>query len=355
MIRIRIVNNDSTARASGVGPVTRTPKESAHGYGLHLSLADPAPFRAAGEGGDLHRRARRAHRRRDHDRHRAQRGAARDHGRAARQGARRGAGRGTGRAAGRDAWCGSTTAPSSPTTAASCEVTGRREIRTNQDVRDVYTPGVARVCEAIAEFPQLAGRFTMIGRSVAICTNGTRVLGLGRHRPGAEHAGHGGQGAVLRPARRRQRGADPHRHQGRRRVRRHRDPDRPRLRRDPPRGHLRARVLRDRAPADRGPAPAGDARRRPRHRGRHHGRRDRGLPPGGHAPRRGRRRPDRPGRGGLRDRLAHPRRRGQAGHRHRPQPVGAGAGARTRDRDRGPCRPSCARPTWSSPPPAGPA
>jgi malate dehydrogenase (oxaloacetate-decarboxylating) len=59
------------------------------------------------------------------------------------------------------------------------EVIGRREIHTNQDVRDVYTPGVARVCEAIAEFPQLAGRFTMIGRSVAICTNGTRVLGLG--------------------------------------------------------------------------------------------------------------------------------------------------------------------------------
>ena len=59
------------------------------------------------------------------------------------------------------------------------EVVGRRTIRTNQDVRDVYTPGVARVCEAIAEFPRLAGRFTMIGRSVAICTNGTRVLGLG--------------------------------------------------------------------------------------------------------------------------------------------------------------------------------
>ncbi|HYZ81205.1 MAG TPA: malic enzyme-like NAD(P)-binding protein [Solirubrobacteraceae bacterium] len=59
------------------------------------------------------------------------------------------------------------------------QVIGRREIRTNQDVRDVYTPGVARVCEALAEFPQLAGRFTMIGRSVAICTNGTRVLGLG--------------------------------------------------------------------------------------------------------------------------------------------------------------------------------
>src|ERR1700742_96428 len=33
------------------------------------------------------------------------------------------------------------------------EVKGRHKIRTNQDVRDVYTPGVARVCEAIAEFP----------------------------------------------------------------------------------------------------------------------------------------------------------------------------------------------------------
>jgi malate dehydrogenase (oxaloacetate-decarboxylating) len=59
------------------------------------------------------------------------------------------------------------------------EISTRREILTNQDVRDVYTPGVARVCTAIVEYPQLASRFTMIGRSVAICTNGTRVLGLG--------------------------------------------------------------------------------------------------------------------------------------------------------------------------------
>ena len=46
-------------------------------------------------------------------------------------------------------------------------------------MRDVYTPGVARVCTAIADEPALAHRFTMIGRTVAICTNGTRVLGLG--------------------------------------------------------------------------------------------------------------------------------------------------------------------------------
>ncbi len=57
------------------------------------------------------------------------------------------------------------------------EATARME--SVQDMRDLYTPGVARVCTAIAEDPALASRFTMIGRTVAICTNGTRVLGLG--------------------------------------------------------------------------------------------------------------------------------------------------------------------------------
>lgn len=52
-------------------------------------------------------------------------------------------------------------------------------VRTPQEMRDVYTPGVARVCSAIAETPSLAAKYTGIGRTVAICTNGTRVLGLG--------------------------------------------------------------------------------------------------------------------------------------------------------------------------------
>ena len=52
-------------------------------------------------------------------------------------------------------------------------------------MRDVYTPGVARACEAIADDPDAARRYTMIGRSVAICTNGTRVLGLGDIGPRA--------------------------------------------------------------------------------------------------------------------------------------------------------------------------
>jgi malate dehydrogenase (oxaloacetate-decarboxylating) len=58
-----------------------------------------------------------------------------------------------------------------------------RRVATVQEMRDVYTPGVARVCLAIADEPDLASRYTMISRSVAICTNGTRVLGLGNLGP----------------------------------------------------------------------------------------------------------------------------------------------------------------------------
>ena len=59
------------------------------------------------------------------------------------------------------------------------EVRPRIQVNTLQDLRDVYTPGVARVCRAIEQDPLEALRYTWIGRTVAICTNGTRVLGLG--------------------------------------------------------------------------------------------------------------------------------------------------------------------------------
>ena len=54
-----------------------------------------------------------------------------------------------------------------------------RPVGTVQDMRDVYTPGVARACEVIRDDPETARKYTMIGHTVAICTNGTRVLGLG--------------------------------------------------------------------------------------------------------------------------------------------------------------------------------
>ncbi len=52
-------------------------------------------------------------------------------------------------------------------------------INSNEVLRDVYTPGVARVCLAIRDNPAAAYEFTSLGRTVAVITNGTAVLGLG--------------------------------------------------------------------------------------------------------------------------------------------------------------------------------
>ena len=48
-----------------------------------------------------------------------------------------------------------------------------------EDLRYIYTPGVARVCQAIQQDPGLARQYTSVGHTVAIISNGTRVLGLG--------------------------------------------------------------------------------------------------------------------------------------------------------------------------------
>ena len=54
-----------------------------------------------------------------------------------------------------------------------------KEIKTVSDLRYIYTPGVARVCEEIHKNPKKVKEYTSIGSSVGIFTNGTRVLGLG--------------------------------------------------------------------------------------------------------------------------------------------------------------------------------
>jgi len=48
-----------------------------------------------------------------------------------------------------------------------------------------YTPGVARVCEAIAAEPALVDDYTWVSHTVAIVTDGTAVLGLGDIGPAA--------------------------------------------------------------------------------------------------------------------------------------------------------------------------
>ena len=56
-------------------------------------------------------------------------------------------------------------------------------INTANDMRAVYTPGVAEVCRLIQHNPQEAYHYTWVGRTVALMTNGSRTLGLGNIGP----------------------------------------------------------------------------------------------------------------------------------------------------------------------------
>ncbi len=53
------------------------------------------------------------------------------------------------------------------------------------DLSLAYTPGVARVCEAIAADPSLTQIYTWVPNTVAVVTDGTAVLGLGDIGPAA--------------------------------------------------------------------------------------------------------------------------------------------------------------------------
>ncbi len=59
----------------------------------------------------------------------------------------------------------------------------RAPINSVQTLRDIYTPGVARVCLAIQADPEMAKQYTNINSTVAIVTNGTAILGLGNIGP----------------------------------------------------------------------------------------------------------------------------------------------------------------------------
>ena len=56
-------------------------------------------------------------------------------------------------------------------------------IRNRDDLSLIYTPGVARVCMAIAENPADARRLTIKRNTVAVVTDGSAVLGLGNIGP----------------------------------------------------------------------------------------------------------------------------------------------------------------------------
>ncbi len=65
------------------------------------------------------------------------------------------------------------------------EVTSKVALRNRDELSRAYTPGVARVCLAIAENPADARRLTIKRNTVAVVSDGSAVLGLGNIGPAA--------------------------------------------------------------------------------------------------------------------------------------------------------------------------
>ena len=78
------------------------------------------------------------------------------------------------------------------------EMASKHPIRNRDDLSMVYTPGVARVCEAIAANPDDARRLTVKRNSVAVITDGSAVLGLGNIGPAAALPVMEGKAALLK-------------------------------------------------------------------------------------------------------------------------------------------------------------
>lgn len=64
-------------------------------------------------------------------------------------------------------------------------IKGKARIRNTRDLSLLYTPGVAEPCRVIAQNKEAAYDLTIKGNTVAIVTDGTRVLGLGNIGPEA--------------------------------------------------------------------------------------------------------------------------------------------------------------------------
>lgn len=65
------------------------------------------------------------------------------------------------------------------------DIQPKLELKNREQLSHVYTPEVARVSQAIDEKPELAHNLTIKNNTIAIVSDGTAVLGLGKVRPEA--------------------------------------------------------------------------------------------------------------------------------------------------------------------------
>ncbi len=77
-------------------------------------------------------------------------------------------------------------------------VTPTKPVGTQRDLSLAYTPGVAEPCREIAERPEDVFRYTARGNLVAVVTNGTAVLGLGKIGPLAAKPVMEGKGVLFK-------------------------------------------------------------------------------------------------------------------------------------------------------------
>jgi malate dehydrogenase (oxaloacetate-decarboxylating) len=71
------------------------------------------------------------------------------------------------------------------------EVTSKVPLKTRDDLSRAYTPGVARISQAIVDDPSDVRRLTMKRNTVAVVTDGSAVLGLGKYWSGSSASCHG--------------------------------------------------------------------------------------------------------------------------------------------------------------------
>ena len=148
------------------------------------------------------------------------------------------------------------------------EVVSKMPLKTRADLSMAYTPGVARVCEAIHQDPEKVFTLTIKKNTVAVVTDGTAVLGLGDIGPAAAMPVMEGKAMLFKEFG----GVDAfpicleHERSGRDRA--HRESNLHRVWRDQPRRHFRAALFRDRGAAERRTRHSGLSRRSARHCGR---------------------------------------------------------------------------------------